>query len=113
MGKLASLYIKCGEPEGPLTGCPCEVGDWAADEIERLQQALQKSAAGPWNYDLSQAPDNVDLLIIMRNEQAHKEFRTVLNKRKAIQHQQPNAYTFIAFAEINLPEKEKEHDAQK
>lgn len=38
--KLGSLYIKLGEPEGELCGCTCEVGGWAADEIERLHAEL-------------------------------------------------------------------------
>ena len=37
MGKLGSLYIRLGEPEGDLGGC-CETADWAADEIERLRK---------------------------------------------------------------------------
>lgn len=36
MSTLGSLYIKRGEPEGELCGCTCEVGDWAAQEILRL-----------------------------------------------------------------------------
>ena len=41
MSKLGSLYITLGEPEGELCGCTCEVGDWAADEIERLRRVLE------------------------------------------------------------------------
>lgn len=41
MSKLGSLYIELGEPEGPLDGCACEVGDWAAEEIKRLKKALK------------------------------------------------------------------------
>ena len=40
MSKLGSLYIKLGEPEGELSGCTCEISDWAADEIERLRAEL-------------------------------------------------------------------------
>lgn len=39
MSKLESLYLRLGEPEGELSGC-CEVAEWAADEIERLRDAL-------------------------------------------------------------------------
>ena len=41
MSKLGSLYIKLGEPEGELSGCTCEISDWAADEIERLRAELE------------------------------------------------------------------------
>jgi hypothetical protein len=40
MSRLGSLYIELGEPEGELSGCCCEVGDWAACEIERLNKEL-------------------------------------------------------------------------
>jgi hypothetical protein len=40
MNKLGRLYIRMGEPEGPLCGGTCEVDDWAADEIERLRAEL-------------------------------------------------------------------------
>lgn len=44
MSKLGSLYIQLGEPEGELSGCTCEVGDWAADEIVRLRNVLDQLA---------------------------------------------------------------------
>jgi len=40
MSKLGSLYIKLVQPEGELSGCTCEVGDWAADEIKRLLERI-------------------------------------------------------------------------
>ena len=43
---VGSLYITLGEPEGPLDGCTCEVGDWAADEIKRLRAALTDISEG-------------------------------------------------------------------
>jgi hypothetical protein len=41
MSKLGSLYIKMGSPEGELSGGCCEIDDWAADEIERLQKQVR------------------------------------------------------------------------
>jgi hypothetical protein len=42
MSRLGSLYIKSGEPEGPLSGGCCEVDEWAANEIERLRSAASE-----------------------------------------------------------------------
>jgi hypothetical protein len=41
MSKLGSLYIKMGSPEGEMSGGCCEIDDWAADEIERLQKQVR------------------------------------------------------------------------
>jgi len=45
MSKLGSLYIRLGEPEGPLCGGCCEIDDWAADEIARLRAERDALAA--------------------------------------------------------------------
>ena len=44
MSRLGSLYIKLGSPDGELCGC-CETAEWAAEEIERLRDALSKLIA--------------------------------------------------------------------
>ena len=44
MSRLGSLYIKLGSPDGELGGC-CETAEWAAEEIERLRDALSKLIA--------------------------------------------------------------------
>ncbi len=39
MSRLGSVYIRRGEPEGELPGC-CEVSEWAANEIEKLDEEV-------------------------------------------------------------------------
>jgi hypothetical protein len=39
VSRLGSVYIRRGEPEGELAGC-CEVSEWAANEIERLDAEI-------------------------------------------------------------------------
>ncbi len=40
MSLIDSLYIDLGSPKGELNGCNCEVGDWAANEIDRMRKLL-------------------------------------------------------------------------
>lgn len=75
MSNLGSLYIEMGEPEGELDGCPCEVGDWAADEIVRQHNRIKKLEAALLNISRT-----ADIIEVDQTKDREKKNKDTLDK---------------------------------
>ena len=70
MSRLGSLYIKRGEPDGELSGGCCEVDEWAATEIERMEADMLQARA----IMLRWCSNNLDGMQIRQLERETLEF---------------------------------------